>query len=232
MNVSVSADIKGLIKTLNTVQKTQIPSALSQGLNSTVFEAQKALKDSLPRYIDHPTAHTIRGVQVKKSTKRNLEAFVGFRSTTFGKGSGTLQSDYMKFQVLGGTRRPSKSALAVPFPKHQKLNKFGNLRKGKIAQLLSDKDRYFSGVPKGQADGDSGIWERMPRNSKRRRKWTKASGKQIAQKGGKIRMLVGWEPKATYQKRLPMQDIVRRTVNRTFKRKFETALSRAMASAK
>ena len=67
---------------------------------------------------------------------------------------------------------------------------------------------------------NAGIWERMPRNSKRRKK------------GGKIRMLVGWEPFGKYKKRFPMKLIVEKDVSKMFPKFFDKQLKYALRTAK
>ena len=150
MNISVKADVKALTKGLDKIQRKQIPFATSKALNPLAFDVRKTLQDVLPEYLDIPTPYTIRGVQVEKSTKKKLVSKVGFRSKTFGKGQGSVpQADYMELQIKGGTRNPKGRAIPVPVPKIMKPNKFGNIVKGRINKLLSDKDKYFSGIPKG-----------------------------------------------------------------------------------
>ena len=133
---------------------------------------------------------------------------------------------YMRFQIEGGTRLPKKAAIPVPFPKNIKLNKYGNLAKSKRAKaLLGDKDKYFSGVPRGATGGqDAGIWERMPPNSRRKK------GKRAAP--SKTKMVIGWEPKAVYSKRFPFKRLVEQSVRSNFRRRFESALSGALKTAR
>ena len=100
MKISVKADVKELTRGLNKIQRKQIPFATSKALNTLAFDVRKTLQDSLDVHLDRPTKYTERGVQVKKSTKKDLVAEVGFRSRTFGKGQGSVpQAEYMKLQI-------------------------------------------------------------------------------------------------------------------------------------
>ena len=223
MQIDIRSDVKQLTKSLNRIQRKQIPFATSKALNATAFDVRKTLQDALDIHLDAPTAYTKRGVQVEKSTKKNLVAKVGFRSKSFGKGKGSVtQAEYMKRQISGGLRLPKGQAIPVPVPKNMKPNKFGNIPRGKIDRLLADKDRYFSGEPKGRK-GASGIWQRMPANSKR------AKSKN---KGGRIRMVIAWEPKAQYSPRFPFRQVVAKTVRTNFKLRFETSIKQALGSAR
>ena len=220
MQIDIRADVKDLTKSLNRIQRKQIPFATSKALNATAFDVRKTLQDGLNIHLDRVTSYTKRGVQVEKSTKKNLVAKVGFRSRTFGKGQGKItQAEYMKRQIKGGTRFPKGQAIPVPVPKNMRTNKFGNIPRGKIDRLLGDKDRYFSGTPKGTQDAP-GIWQRMPANSKRKKQ------------GGKIRMVIAWEPKADYSPRFPFRQIVSKSVRINFRKRFDNALQQALKTAR
>jgi hypothetical protein len=220
MQIDIRADVKELTKSLNRIQRKQIPFATSKALNNTAFDVRKSLQDGLDIHLDRPTPYTKRGVQVEKSTKKNLVAKVGFRSNKFGRGQGKIkQAEYMKRQIKGGTRFPKGQAIPVPVPKNMRTNKFGNIPRGKIDRLLGDKDRYFSGTPKGTQDAP-GIWQRMPANSKRKKQ------------GGKIRMVIAWEPKADYSPRFPFRQIVSKSVRINFRKRFDFALRQALSTAR
>lgn len=221
MNISVKADIKQLTKGLNKIQRKQIPFATSKALNTLAFDVRKTLQDILPEYIDKPTPYTIRGIQVEKSTKKKLVSKVGFRSETFGKGKGVVTpAKYMELQIKGGTRTPKGRAIPVPVSKNMKPNKFGNIVKGRINKLLADKDSYFSGIPKGMGPKESGIWQRMPANSKRKKP------------GGKIRMVIAWEDKVQYRSRFPFKKLVSMTIKKNFKLRMDFSLRQALKSAR
>ena len=221
MEIRVDADVKQLTRHLNRIQKKQIPFATSKALNTLAFDVKNTLETVMPQVFDRPTPYVAkRGIQVKKSTKKDLVAEVGFRSKAFGKGQGDITpAEIMEKHILGGTRFPRKRAIPVP-TKHIKLNRYGNLARTKINKLLENKDRYFSGAPKGMPDSP-GIWERMPINSKRKNN-----------KGGKIRMLIGYEPKAEYSKRFNFKSIVTNTIRTNFKKRFNYSIQKALESAR
>lgn len=231
MEITLKSDIKELTRKLDRIQKKQIPFAASDALNSTAFDARKSIQDSLPVHLDRPTPRLVSSVQVKKSTKKNLIAVVGFPGRGFGKTKWKeTPADIMSRHIRGGTRRAKRRALAVP-TKHTKLNKYGNIAniRGKIQKYLADKDRYFSGIPKGMAgDKNAGIWQRMPPNSKRKKK--KKKGKD---KVGKIRMIIAWEPRTQYAAgRFPLKRIVGKSVKKHFEVNFDKSLRYALSTAK
>ena len=208
MHISVKADTKEITKFL-LIGRKQIPYATSVALNQTAFDVRTSLQRLLPRFIDRPTKATTKSVQVQQSNKRNLVATVGF----VGKGFRTTKwnkspAEIMAKHITGGTRKPNKRAIAVPVS--LKKNQYGNIPRNKITKLLSDKTKYFSGVPKGRSN--AGIYER--------------------QKKG-LKMLVAWEPKANYQGgRFPFRRIATNTVNKRYKKRFNAALKNALLTAK
>jgi len=224
MQISVKSDVKELQRKLNHA-KRQIPFAVKGGLDATAFDVQRAVKQALPNALDNPIKYTISGVQVKKAEKNNLIAIVGFAGKGFGRSSGSIpQADYMHFMIKGGMRSPRATAIAVPNPRSGKkvTNKAGNIPRGKIKKLLSDKDKYFSGAPHQWSKAKEGIWERMPANSKRKKNRTQ-----------KLRMPIAWEPTTQYKKGyFKFEKIVGRTVAKTFRNNFDKAITKALKTAR
>jgi hypothetical protein len=224
MQISVKTDVKELQRKLNHAKK-QIPFAVKGGLDATAFDVQRAVKQALPNALDNPIKYTISGVQVKKAEKNNLIATVGFAGKGFGRSSGSIpQADYMHFMIKGGIRTPRKTSIAVPNPRSGKkvTNKAGNIPRGKIKKLLSDKDKYFSGAPHQWSKAKEGIWERMPANSKRKKNRTQ-----------KLRMPIAWEPTTQYKKGyFKFEKIVGRTVAKTFRNNFDKAIAKALKTAR
>ena len=223
MQISVKADIKELTRKLNRIQKKQIPFATANALNETAFDARKDVMKAMPKYLDRPKPMTVKTVQVEKAhKKKGLVGKVGFPGKGFGRTKwAETPAEIMARQIAGGIRRPRKKALAVP-TKNMKTNKYGNLPRNKINTLLGNKDAYFSGVPRGmQGDQNAGIWQRMPPNSRRKKRGS-----------GKIRMVVAWEPKASYTKRFPLKRLVEASVKKTFRRNFDSHLKKALTSAR
>ena len=232
MYMSVKADTKRLTRYL-TFQRKQIPFATSKALNDVAFDCRSSIQKSLPSRLDRPTKGIISSVQVEKSKKKNLVATVGFaglgfRSTKWSESP----AEIMRRHIKGGIRTPKQSShLRIPSDTKGggiKLNKFGNIGKGKkskISKMTGDKDRYFSGVPKGDySKKDAGIWERTPRNSKRAtgtraKKW-KATGKIVQR--------IAFEPFTRYKSIYPFRKIVELTIRNKYHKRFEAALKFAL----
>ncbi len=199
MELSVKVDTKGALAYLSRVQRKQIPYAIKSALDATAFDARKAVQVQLPRKLDRPTPATIKGVRVGKATKSRLVSSVYFVDHV---------AKYMKFQVGGGTRRPKRRALPVPFKVAR--NRFGNMSRSKIKQLLASP-KTFSGTVKGV----SGIWQRT---------------------GGKrnpgLKLLIAWESSANYQARFPFNKIVKGVVRSKFPQNFKRSLRHALRTAR
>ena len=230
--MSVVAQTKQLTKFLSNAHRKQIPFASMMALNDVAFDARSYTQKSLPRRLDRPTPAMVKSVQVQKAKKKNLVATVGFAGLGF-KSSKWQESaaEIMKRHIMGGTRLAKGTPLRIPSePKGGgiKLNKYGNIggKKAKVAKMIGNNDQFFEGIPKGNFNAkDRGIWERTPRNSKRKsNKKHKASGKIVQR--------IAYEPYADYSSRYPFEKIVKLAVNKNYKKRFERAINKALRSAR
>ena len=223
MKISVKTNIKDVTRGLSRLQKKQIPFAASKTLNQLAFDLTKRKgKGVLGAATDTTfnkkkgkgsTPFTQRNFFFTNSNKTNLTAFVWWDSRN---------ADYMKFQVYGGNRSPRSKAILVP-TKHTKkrLNKFGNIGKGEVSKLLADKSKYFSGSPLGAKSKSEGIWERYGRSTKRG--------------GQKVRKVISYTKKASYQPRFKFAQITADFVASEkggFDTKFRKNLRKAIADKK
>lgn len=219
MRYSVTSNIREFERGVRDIDKRQIPFATALALTRTAQGGQGQVKRLLPRLLDRPTRFTERGVAIQRATKRNLVAAVFFKD---------IQAEYMHWQVDGGTRYPARRA--IPVPVGVRLNKYGNMPRRKIAQLLARSDT-FTGTVKGIA----GIWQRGKRG-KRRRGGTGTKGNTQNRVGnvrvGSVKLLVAFEPQARYRKRFPFYRIVERHVQRSFDHEFEKAFREAVDGAR
>ena len=232
MHISVQAQTKALTKYLNNVQRKQIPFATMMALNDVAFDARSYTQKSLPRRLDRPTPAMVRSVQVEKAKKKKLVATVGFAGLGFKRSKWQESpAEIMRRHIKGGTRKPKGAHLRIPSDTKGggiKLNKYGNIagKKAKIAKMIGKSDQFFEGIPKGEYSAkDRGIWERTPRNSKR-----KSNKKHQA--SGKIVQRIAYEPFTQYNKTYPFERIVQLAVNKNYKKRFNRAIKKALASAR
>ena len=203
--LSVHSNTKKLTAHLNRVQRKQIPFAAAKALTQTAKDVRESLKKALPRYLHRPTPKLISSVRSDMATKYNVTARVGFAGLGFGWTQWRESpAEIMRYHIKGGTRFPNKRAIAVPVK--QTTNQYGNLKRNAIKNLLANKTKYFSGTPKGMSN--AGIYQRQKK---------------------KLKMLIAWEPKATYQGgRFPFKTIVKLSVAKNYRKRFEKALQDAL----
>ena len=207
--------MKRLSRNLNSMQKTQLPFVMSKTINDVAFATidrnnssglkQKA-KDT---FEGGATPFTVGGFRYRKSTKKNLTAYVFIESA---------REKYMHFQIKGCTRQPNNKTILVP-TKNIKLNKYGNLTKATRSKLFDDKKKFFEGIPKGlTGDNNRGIWERYGRN-------------KANPSGQRIRMVANYVGQAQYRPKFPfkktVEDVVfgqKRGIGKSFEKNLKQAL--------
>lgn len=114
------------------------------------------------------------------------------------------QLAYLQWQVAGGTRGPK--GRAIPIPQSVPLNQYGNMTRNKVKQLMARAD-VFSGTVRGVG----GIWQRTKR--------------------GGVKLLIAWEPKATYKPRFKFYEVAKKTIRAKFSSNFQSSLAGALATA-
>ena len=191
MKLDIRADIKEAQRGLSRIQKRVIPKATSEAINDLLFPiAKKEAPKEMDRVFEGgPTKFTRNAFLFSKSNAKNLTAYV------FAK---DIQGGYLKFAVAGGTRFP-KNRTILASTKNSELNEFGNIKRGTLKKMLTDRKKYFKGVPKGQPMLGEGIFERYGR-----RRWSKKQKKLI---GGKIRKVASYIDRGQYRPIFPFAEI-------------------------
>lgn len=115
------------------------------------------------------------------------------------------QDEYLGYAVFGGTRQPKGRALLLP--SGMRLNRYGNIPRRAVRRLLARPDT-FSGTVRGIA----GIWQRT---SKRR-----------------LRLLVSYASRASYDPSFPFERLSRAYVARAFPVIFDRSLRSALRTAR
>jgi hypothetical protein len=187
---------------MNGITRKQMPFAASVALNRTAWDIKKkGLDPAMDEEIDTPTPFTKKAVRVKNSTKHRLVAFVYLSP---------LQAKYLGFIIRGGTRRPNKHAIL--FPVKQKTNKYGNMPRRAVANLLKNP-KVFSGIPHGRTT--PGLYKRLgPKGRKQ------------------LHLMVSYQKRATYNKQFHFYEIAERTASKAFKKNMLEAKRLANRSAK
>jgi len=126
--------------------KANRPAAVA--LTRTARHVERQVKAQAPRFIDRPTAWTMRSTFVKPARPDKLEVQVGFKDWA---NTGTAAADYLQPIAAGGSRplKPFEKRLQskgiLPFGQYAapaginpyRLNQYGNLPANQYMQVLS-----------------------------------------------------------------------------------------------
>lgn len=150
MQMSFTSNAREIIGQLRSVHE-QYPFSVAKALTGTAKATVVELPGELERSFDKPTDFTKRGFFVTPAHKDNLEAVVGVRD---------VQAKYLRWQVEGGARAPSRKALRLPTL--VQLDASGNMPKGVIKQLIAQAKLSTTGkrLTKSQAQRLTGAAKR------------------------------------------------------------------------
>ncbi|MFN3614677.1 MAG: hypothetical protein ACK4WC_08980 [Rubrimonas sp.] len=205
MRFDVRHNIAEVERGLSNFAREQVPFAVSVAINAVAQQVAEEQDRQLRRALDRPTPFTLRGVGVSRSSKRRLVAAVFVKDR---------QAAYLRFQEAGGVRQPAKRA--IPVPAKLRRNRFGNMPRGAVANALAASNT-FSGTPKG--GGQPGVYRRL--------------GATADRKGGfKLERVLTWADQARYRPRLGFIKTARRVAANRIAPEFETALAKAIATAR
>lgn len=208
VTVSVKHNIDAFIKKLDRLEKQAIRAATVGFINDLAFDVKEREERVMSVYLDRPTPFTKKSLFVKKAGAMKLTASVIVKR---------IQAEYLKYQIHGGSHAPEKRANLTPVA--YKRNAYGNIPNSFMKNALSNKKKFFSGIPKGKSgQKHAGIWERYGRASK---------------KGGqKIRKVVNYIGTESYRPaRFPFYQVGERVIalrkDVRWNRNFERALRQA-----
>ena len=200
MKINIRSNIKEVIKGMGDIKK-QIPFAASKAINNTARKLWSEFPEEIERQIVRPVQFTKRAMLYKKATKGNLTA------TVYAK---DIQAEYLSRLEQGGERRPKRKA--IPIPVGQKRNVYGNMPRRAIRGMMSNKAKYFSGVPKGRTPG---IYQRTGRGGR-----------------GGLKLMVKWQDSARYGIKTDFYGFARKVVRANFDREMRSAIAHAVRTAR
>jgi hypothetical protein len=222
--ISVSPDLKALTKSLSTLEKQQLPFAISQALTSVAKLAQAAEKQAMPEVFDRPTPFTINSVAVKGARKSDLEARVFVKD---------IAAAYLAPYEFGGNHKLIGQGKTWLNPKDKALlNQYGNFSKGALQRLEGRPDIFVGSVKTKSGQSIGGVWQR-PTDVK----MIKRSGKRgVALRGvnktGYLKLLVRFGDERPVKQHLEFGERAFEIVDEHFPREFDKAMAKAIATAK
>lgn len=226
LSLTIDQDLSKATAWTKAVQK-QLPFATSLAINDAAFDARKALNQGTKGAFHMPVKFTQSAFLVQKSKKRDLTAHVYAQDK-----QGKDRARYLRFGVKGGAR-PQKGMdryfeNAVPndgtipagayfMPTSLvKINAAGNVTNATLRRIT----KGISGEPRG------GFFIGTPRGGNRPPGIYRRSRLQLHP------YFIATTDKPSYTGRFDIQGIGGKVVQRRFNQHFQTALSKALASAR
>jgi hypothetical protein len=151
VGISVKADVRACVASLNDIARKQLPYAVSVALNDVARQVQTGERDNLKKVLQHPRPFTFNSVFYLKATKTVWIATVYIKAIT--------AKYLMPFEFGGVHVLPGPELLD---PKNINLDPYGQLR-NKTPARLKARARVFV----GKVNGIAGFWLR-PTNAARR----------------------------------------------------------------
>ncbi len=143
--INITENIEEVNRSLDDFERQEVPFALARTLGDVAEDIRKAFVLEIDTKFDRPTPFVRNSMFVHQATKRNLTAFVQFKSGP----AGTRGDKVLRPHVFGGLRNLKKhefllrqrglmlsSEYAVP-GQGAKLDRYGNMRGSEMNQILS-----------------------------------------------------------------------------------------------
>jgi len=198
--------------------------AASVALNDTAFDARTSLNGATRQYLNNPVKFTQNAFRVAKANKATLNATVyperlRRRYLRFAVEGGDRPQKGFERKFLGevvGTRQIPSNAQFMP-TSLVKLTAAGNVSLSTIRSIskglstTNARGGFFVGTPRG-GDRPPGIYRR--------------SRKQL------FPYFIATDDQGSYRPRFPIDEVAGRVVQRRFNSYFQTALARALATAR
>lgn len=200
--ISVKADIDAAERLLSDLARQQLPFATAMALNDTAQDVKVREEQALDREIDRPTRFTRNAIFIRRASKRRLVATVAAKD---------IQAQYLRYQVEGGIRPPK--GRAIPVPSGIRLNVYGNMARGAVARALGKRNVFATSPGAARTRNlPPGVYERR--------------------RGGALKLLVSFEPRARYSARWDFRGHAVRAARANFERNFIARLREAIATAR
>lgn len=216
----------------------QVTYAASRAINSVAFKVMREESAGTSAF-DRPKPATRSAFRVEKSTKQNLTATIAVKS----RGQGGLPAnEYLHPSIKGGRRGFKRSEIMLRAAgilpagmftapgRGAKLDAYGNMSRGQIAQILS----YFQTYGKTALNST-----RMNMSQEKRAKMQSKNAyfvipnRGIWQRNGKaITPILMFISKADYKIIFDFEKIAQHVIEREWDREFSSALEDAIRTAR
>jgi len=260
LELKLTTDIPDKIGKLALLTEKQFRYAVAQAMTDSAKAGQKAITNSMARYIDRPTPFTTKSTYVSFANPNRMRAEVGFKGafpTSSGTGffagggarggSGTPAGRYLSPMSRGGDREPKRgermlrarglikgSQYIVPRRDWQ-TDPYGNAHRGTYTLMYSQLKAF----------GQSGFGANASGSARSQRK-RETAGQFFMSRSGRaiLYRAPGASGRAStetafmvlddapnHEKRFPIVRILNEEVERTYPRLIETRLKKALEMA-
>lgn len=221
------------IKSLDALEREQLPFALALTATWTAQAVQVAEKKLISKVFDRPNNYTKNSVYVKSATKKNPIAAVWLKDE-FATAKGGNAAEYLSPHIFGGPRKAKRFEKAMRRKGLLKLNqftvpanpakrdRFGNVSRGQIGKMLSNigaqhdsQQNSKRGISYFLFENDngslSGVWQRTA--------------------NGIMPFLLFTDKAPTYRKRFSFYEMANRTMNKRMFSNFNRAMDKALLTS-
>lgn len=221
--IRVRTNVKELEKTLNSLERKQLPFATSLALNLTAADVKNEEQNAMESVFDGVTAFTKNSMAIIPALKDRPEVILFVKDK---------QAEYLEPYENGGRQVLTGGKAAILNPKGVRTNQYGNIPRNEIARLKG-KSNVFVGAITFKKSGEkvSGVWERRPRGkvtTRRMEKWAGGPGR-----GPGLKLLVRFtDPVDVGHIHLDYRQRAEKVVRTNFPLWMQLAMNRAMETAK
>lgn len=204
LSFDVTLDRKEVEKHLTNIQTKYLPKVIKKTIDKTIFQVKDAIEEEIERAFENPTKFTKKSIAYYKSHQTRLVAGIFIKDR---------QAEYLAIQITGGVRLPTGKSIITP-SSSTKLNKHGNITRGKRKKLFSQantsssgKVSYFVGKPK-----NSTLPYGLYKTTKRK-------------KGAKLSQQLGMYKSLKYKKQFQFYKVALKTAKKNIVKNFQRYMS-------
>lgn len=238
-------DTKGLETKLTRLERQVLPAARVRAINWAAFDARQTAQKLLPLVFDQPTPFTVRSPRYSKATVQSPVGEIFILDQPPPKG--TAPATYLQAHVTGGRRaqKRGEAMLArrgvlgrdegyVP-GKAVRLDRFGNIPRGRMTQILSGAGLLEESGSLGNVTARS--VKRGPRRSKdprtryfvpnpaTRNRLPRGVYERYGAGGRRIRPVLLFVKLPNYSRRFDFEGAMRQDITRRMPEAFRRALA-------
>ncbi|MDX3929210.1 MAG: hypothetical protein QHC90_25840 [Shinella sp.] len=247
LDVTVRFDLTDFERSLNNIERKQLPYAVTLALNETVKGGRLAVQKEMDRVFDRPTPYAKRGVVYERATRQTLRASVIVWGSN--RGGGLPAAAFLGPQIEGGRRTHKaferqliqrglmdKGKVAVPASR-TKLDRYGNIAQSFLNRVMADLQIDYRGAGATRVRSDASL--KRNRNYQKARFFVPRKGSHlfpgVYQRNPtdqSIFPVILFVTSESYKVRLKLWDVVERYAIAHLRDNFEDAFAHAMRTAR